>query len=185
MKIIKNAFALWLFAAIVFCYKPLYAQTVPDPPAQHPRILLMAGEEEQIQKSIDSDPLWRKMHQTILDEANGMISLSPIERVLEGRRLLGQSREALRRIFNLAYAYRLTDDAKYAKRTEKEMLAIAQFSDWNPSHYLDVGEMTMAMAIGYDWVYPTLSTESRKTISEAIVKQGLKTSQDKRYNKWL
>ena len=30
------------------------------------------------------------------------------------------------------------------------MLAIAQFADWNPSHFLDVAEMTMGMAIGYD-----------------------------------
>lgn len=161
------------------------AQTVPDPPAQHPRLLMLAGEEKQIQQTIDSDPAWQKMHQVIVDESDVIIGLAPIERIQIGRRLLDKSREALRRLFYLGYSYRLTNEIKYAQRAEKEMLAIAQFSDWNPTHYLDVGEMTMAMAIGYDWIYPTLSPDSRKAISQAIIEKGLKTSMDSRYNSWL
>lgn len=161
------------------------AQTIPEPPAQHPRLLMLAGEEKQIQQTIAADPAWRKMHQTILDESDRIIPLPPIERIQIGRRLLDKSREALRRLFYLAYSYRLTNETKYAQRAEKEMLAIARFSDWNPTHYLDVGEMTMAMAIGYDWTYPTLSPESRKVISRAIIEKGLNTSLDSRYNGFL
>ncbi len=184
MKRLALFFSVVCFAALL---KVQYAaaQTVPDPPAGHPRIMLMAGEEKEIQKTIAADPLWQKVHQAILDESDKIIPLPPVERILEGRRLLDKSREALQRIFNLSYAYRLTDEDKYAQRAEKEMLAISQFSDWNPSHYLDVGEMTMAMAIGYDWVYPKLSPQSRQKISQAIIEKGLKTSQDKRYNHWL
>ena len=134
------------------------------------------GEEKQIQQTIASDPAWQKMHQVIVDESDVIIGLAPIERIQIGRRLLDKSREALRRLFYLGYSYRLTNEIKYAQRAEKEMLAIAKFSDWNPTHYLDVGEMTMAMAIGYDWIYPTLSPESRKAISQAIIEKGLKTS---------
>jgi len=65
------------------------------------------------------------------------------------------------------------------------MLAIAAFSDWNPSHFLDVAEMTMAMAIGYDWLYQDLSNESKQIIREAIVKKGLEPSLDNKYNSWL
>ena len=176
---------LAVIATLFVGIKPSLAQTIPEPPAQHPRLLLMAGEEKEIKEAIESDPLWRKMHQAVLDESDKIISLPPVERVLEGRRLLDKSREALRRIFHLAYAYRMTNDDKYARRAEKEMLAIAEFSDWNPTHYLDVGEMTMAMAIGYDWIYPTLSPESRKTISQAIIKHGLDTSLDDKYDHWL
>lgn len=170
---------------IIFLVETSFAQTVPDPPAGHPRLLLLAGEEKAIQKSIDADPLWQKVHRAILDESNEIIPLPPVERVLEGRRLLGQSREALQRIFNLAYAYRLTNEDKYARRAEQEMLAIATFSDWNPTHYLDVGEMTMAMAIGYDWLFDKLPPQSREAISRAIIDKGLRTSQDERYNQWL
>lgn len=174
-----------VLATLLVFAKNTLAQTIPDPPAGHPRILLMAGEEKQIQKAIDNDPTWRKMHEAIVSEAGSIIALPPIERIQIGRRLLDKSRGALRRLFHLGYAYRLTNDRKYAQRAEKEMLAIAGFSDWNPTHYLDVGEMTMAMAIGYDWIYPALSSESRKAISQAIIEKGLNTSLDERYNSWL
>ena len=58
----------------------------------------------------------------------------------------------------------------------------ASFSDWNPSHFLDVGEMTMALAIGYDWLYPQLSVQTKEAIEKAIVEKGLKPSFDERYN---
>lgn len=56
------------------------------------------------------------------------------------------------------------------------MLAAAAFADWNPSHFLDVAEMTAALGIGYDWLYEELSEEDRRGIREAIVEKGLKPS---------
>lgn len=152
---------------------------------QHPRILLLQGEERQIEQSIAASATLKKMHEAILAESNRIIDLPPIERIQIGRRLLNQSREALRRIFQLSYAWRMTGEQKYFDRCEKEMLAIAKFSDWNPSHFLDVAEMTMAMAIGYDWLFPKLSAKSKKTIREAIVHKGIYPSLDSKYNSWL
>jgi hypothetical protein len=91
----------------------------------------------------------------------------------------------LRRIFFLSYAYRTSGEVKYAERAEKEMVYIAGFSDWNPSHFLDVAEMTMAVAIGYDWLYDRLSPESREVIREAILKKGIEPSMDSKFNGWL
>ena len=65
------------------------------------------------------------------------------------------------------------------------MLQIAGFSDWNPSHFLDVAEMTMAVAIGYDWLYDQLSPSSKTIIKEAILKKGLEPSLDPKHNSWL
>jgi hypothetical protein len=73
----------------------------------------------------------------------------------------------------LSAAYRLTGDRAFAERAEKEMLAVAAFTDWNPSHFLDVGEMTAALAIGYDWLNDVLPPETRTLIRAAIVKKGL------------
>ncbi|GAB3163207.1 heparinase II/III domain-containing protein [Telluribacter humicola] len=171
---------LWLCSGL----GQVTAQNLPAPPG-HPRLLLLAGEEKQIQKAIAAEPTWQKMHQAILSESDQIIQLPPIERIQIGRRLLDKSREALRRLFHLSYAWRMTQDSKYAQRAEKEMLAIAGFSDWNPTHYLDVAEMTMAMAIGYDWLYPVLSPESKKTIAQAITEKGLNTSLDDQYNAFL
>lgn len=152
---------------------------------QHPRILLLGGEERQIEQSIAASPVWKKMHQAILAECDQIIAKPPVERIQIGRRLLDKSREALRRIFQLSYAWRMTGEQKYFDRCEKEMLAISNFSDWNPSHFLDVAEMTMAVSIGYDWLYPKLSASSKKIIREAIVSKGLNQSLDNKYNSWL
>ena len=151
----------------------------------HPRILLFKGEVKEIQKSIKADKNWAKIHQIILDEGNKMLALPTLERIQIGRRLLDKSRECIRRVFYLSYAYRLTKDKKYFERAEKELLKVSQFSDWNPSHFLDVAEMTMGVAIGYDWLYADLSPSSRSIIREAIIKKGIEPSLDPQYNGWL
>lgn len=151
----------------------------------HPRILFFRGEEKAIETSIRKEAEWTKVHEAILKEADRIIGLEPIQRIQIGRRLLDKSREALRRLFQLSYAYRMSGDAKYFNRAEREMLAIAAFSDWNPSHFLDVAEMTMAMSIGYDWLHDRLSETSRTAIREAIIHKGLEPSLDSRYNSWL
>src|SRR5690554_6318242 len=135
----------------------------------HPRIMLFQEDEAAISQMIQTDGHWEKMHQAIITASDEIISLPPVERIQIGRRLLDKSREALRRIFHLSYAYRMTGEEKYLNRAEKELLAVSNFSDWNPSHFLDVAEMTMAVAIGYDWLFEHLSEDSRKTIREAIV----------------
>lgn len=151
----------------------------------HPRILLFKNEEEAIRKNIASDATWAKMHQAILDESDNIIGMPPLERIQIGRRLLDKSREAIRRLFFLSYAFRMTQQDKYLQRAEKEMLTIADFSDWNPTHFLDVAEMTLAMGIGYDWLYDRLPESSRQSIKEAILKKGLEPSLDSKYNSWL
>ena len=150
--------------------------------ADHPRILLHKGAEKKLLKQINRDAVWKEIHTATLGEADRIITLPVSERIKTGMRLLAVSRENLRRIFILSYAYRMTGQEKYLVRAEQEMLKAASFSDWNPSHFLDVGEMTMALGVGYDWLYPALSEASRRTIREAIVKKGFKPSYDTAYN---
>ena len=153
-------------------------------PPQHPRILLLEGEESAVRKTLSSENKWESVSSFILYECNRIVKEPPVERKLIGRRLLDKSREALRRIFYLSYAWRMTSDAKYLERAEQEMLAVSAFSDWNPSHFLDVAEMTMGVAIGYDWLYDKLSEESRNIIKGAIVEKGLKPSLLPANNGW-
>ncbi|WP_229208917.1 heparinase II/III domain-containing protein [Dyadobacter luticola] len=188
------------FAALIFVLTTTLAQAqvremdtvqlvnpktvIPD----HPRLLLLKGEEKLLQKSINSKRIWKQVHSSILHQCDSLIATKPVERVLLGVRLLAKSRECLYRVFYLSYAWRMTHEEKYLKRAEQELLAVSNFSDWNPSHYLDVAEMTMAAAIGYDWLYDDLSEKSRTIIREAILKKGVGTSYDSaypNYRKWL
>lgn len=151
----------------------------------HPRLIMASDEIKTILKNVERDKNWQKIHNAIIEECNSLKDREVCGRTMEGRRLLHTSREALRRIFYLSYAYRTTNDRSYAERAQKEMVAIANFTDWNPSHFLDVAEMTLAMAIGYDWCYNTLSETTRKTLEDAIVQMGVNLSLDKKNNQWL
>lgn len=179
---------------LFFCFLTLYAVVAPaqnktltsnSQHLDHPRILLFQGEEAAIQEKVAGSATWKKMHEAILDECETIIEQPPVERIKTGRRLLSKSREGLRRVFYLSYAWRMTREEKYFLRAEEEMLAVSGFSDWNPSHFLDVAEMTMAVAIGYDWLYDRLPESSKEIIREAIVKKGIEPSYNEEYNWFL
>ena len=180
---IQFCVALLLFNSPVFAQVDHIGSEIKLP--AHPRILMLKGEEDAVKKTIADDAIWAKLQQAILTEADNLLTIMPVERIQIGRRLLDKSREALRRLFFLSYAYRMTLQQKYLERAEKEMLAIAAFTDWNPSHFLDVAEMTMAISIGYDWLYNNLSESSRAIIKEAIIKKGIEPSLDEKNNSWL
>lgn len=164
-------------------------ENTPDPltgdEGIHPRLMLLEGEEEQIQRLIDEDATWQEVHFSILERSNDFFKKPLLQRKLTGRRLLSVSRDCIHRLFFLAYTYRMTGSERFARRAEEEMLSVAAFSDWNPSHFLDVAEMTMGMAIGYDWLYDYLPESSRKIIRDAIKNKGLEPSFDNSYNWFL
>ena len=152
----------------------------------HPRLFFLSGEEALLKQKLSSVSNLNKVHNLIISECNDLLNLPVQQRVLTGIRLLSVSREAIRRISFLSYAYRMTGDVRYAKRAETEMLAMAAFSDWNPTHFLDVAEMTLAMAIGYDWLYNYMGSTSRVSIATAIKNKGIEqTTGTKANQSWL
>ncbi len=80
-----------------------------------------------------------------------MLALSPQEPLDNGDINLSMSREQVSRMITLSLAYRIFDDARYANKVEEELLNVCSFQSWNPGHFLDVAEMTAAVAIGYDY----------------------------------
>src|SRR5262245_38119833 len=82
-----------------------------SPPA-HPRILWFKGDEATVKKMIASDKTWSSLQQAVLAESDNLLTIPPVERIKIGRRLLDKSREALRRLFFLSYAYRMTQQSK-------------------------------------------------------------------------
>ncbi len=136
--------------------------------------LLIAGFDE-LRRGAET-PEGRLLAERIEYDAERLLTEKPSKYQKTGIRLLDVSRTVLYRVNTLAVAYHLTGRKAYAERAVSEMLAAAAFPDWNPSHFLDVGEMTLALAVGYDWLYETMSPEARETIREAILKHGLRTS---------
>lgn len=156
-----------------------------EPVPDHPRILMLKGEENTLKSKIAAEPLLASLHKAILQESDRMLPQPVLTRNQIGRRILHTSREAIRRVLYLSYSFRMTGDDKYLRRAEKELLAMAALADWNPSHFLDVAEMTTAVSIGYDWLYPNLGETSRKQIAAAIRDKGIAPSLNSQNNGWL
>lgn len=142
----------------------------------HPRLFVSADAMPALKAKISNDSVLSAVYAHLIASADATMDMEPVKRIKEGKRLLSVCRACLQRVSYLAFAFRMTEQEKYLKRAEQEMLAAAAFEDWNPSHFLDVAEMTAALAVGYDWLYDGLDPASRDTIRDAIVKLGLETS---------
>jgi len=143
----------------------------------HPLLFADAAGFDAVRAFTATNELGRLALGRLRFEADQFLTFPPCERKMEGRRLLGVSRQVLHRVTVLAMAYRLTGHVPYLERAAAEMRAAAGFTDWNPSHFLDVAEMTLALAAGYDWLYADLDAQTRETVSAAILEKGLLTSQ--------
>jgi hypothetical protein len=139
----------------------------------HPRLLWTDEQIASVKKAVEQDPLAQRWEQKLKADAEKMLKQPTVEHVLIGPRLLDKSRTTLDRVSTLAGLYRLTGDARYAERAKKELQTVAAFDDWNLSHFLDVAEMTNAVALGYDWLFDYLSPEERAILRKAIVTKGL------------
>ncbi len=177
-------FLITLAYIVTSAFAPAFCQSLDyDKLAPHPRLLLRSGDIEAMKKFCQESANARKVHDKIIADAESFLLKEPVvfQKDESNKRILLVSREALKRIFYLSYAYKMTDDNRYAARAEKEMLAVSDFHSWNPSHFLDVGEMTMALAIGYDWLYDYLSRHSRSIIGTAIYEKGLKAQENEKH----
>lgn len=173
-------FILLLGSMILFCLgsSAVAAETfmLPSTIPPHPRLLASPADWTRLQSQIHTDPVSACMVGSMEEHAKKLLTEPPAERKLTGRRLLGVSREVLRRIITLAMVARVTGDKAYAERAIAEMKAVADFTDWNPSHFLDVGEMSLAVAIGYDWLFDSLNEADRQKIGQALLEKGIQPS---------
>ncbi len=140
---------------------------------EHPRLLFTREDEVRVKKLAAENRLLAALIAENRKAAEALLEAEPVRHELKGPRLLTQSRQCIYATWTSAMAWRLGGDRRFLERAKKEMLTAAAFPDWNPSHFLDVAEMTAALAVGYDWLHGELSDEERARIRGAIVKLGL------------
>ncbi len=139
----------------------------------HPRLFLTEQKVTEYKQLRSTDATLDKYINAVIATANSLATKPMLTRVLIGPRLLDVSRELLKRTTHLAMAYRFTGDKKYLEAAINNMKAVCEFTDWNPSHFLDVAEMTNGVAIGYDWLYNDMSSADRETIRTGLKVKGL------------
>jgi len=139
-----------------------------------PRLVLTPLIEKELKTKLKSDPVVKNYYEAIKLNAADIQTKSLLIRKLEGRRLLGTSREMLYRMSVLAMVYRIEKDPKVLTRIEAELTAVCNFTDWNPSHYLDVAEMSLAVAIAVDWVGDALPKTIVELAKTSLIEKGIK-----------
>lgn len=144
----------------------------------HPRLLVTAADWPRLRAQVAADANYRAFTEGVIAMARARLAAPAPIRELEGKRLLTVSRRVFADALFLAAAYHLDGDPVFLATAERNLLAAAAFSDWNPSHFLDVAEMTAALALGYDWLYADLSPATRASLRKAILEKGLRPGLD-------
>lgn len=143
----------------------------------HPRLIFTKKKTLRIRREIqqpNGDRVYKALFSKIIGFAERFLNEEPSKHELrDGIRLGYVCQENARRMLILALAYNLTDDERYARRAYREMLYSSSFPDFNPYHFLDVGEMCLGLGLAYDWLYGYMSEDERTPIREAIVEKGI------------
>ena len=71
-----------------------------------------------------------------------------------------------------AYAYRMTGHTKYLSKVRSDLTTLCTFPNWDYSN-LSHGEISLAAAIAYDWLYYDLTLDERKMVRRAISEKSL------------
>lgn len=156
----------------------------------HPKLLMSADDFAGIRAKLSADGAERtalyKADSVVMEVAERCIA-SPKEITykldVSGKRLLSVSRLALERLFNCAYAFRVTGRKNFLDRAIEDFRTVCAFPDWHPSHFLDVGEMALGVAIAYDWLYDELSEEDRAVAENCLVEYAMKPSHGQWWHK--
>ncbi|MBC8767178.1 heparinase II/III family protein [Arenibacter sp. BSSL-BM3] len=147
-----------------------------------PKLVLNPKIEKNLIKKLKTDPVVRNLYKAIQANAVEIQKEPLLIRELEGRRLLHVSREMLYRINILGMVYRIEKDPVILARIDEELKAVCNFSDWNPSHYLDVAEMSMAVAFGIDWAGEALPSSTVELAKVSLIEKGIKPSYNEKGN---
>lgn len=151
-----------------------------------PRLVLTSDKVKLLQQKIQTDAAIKNMYAAIRLNVEDIYKQPLLERIQIGRRLLSVSREMLYRANMLGIVYALEKDKIVLARLDKEIQGVCNFSDWNPSHYLDVAEMAMAVAIALDWTAGDLPKTTIELAQQALIEKGIKPSYNPKGNvSWI
>ncbi|SHG06469.1 Heparinase II/III-like protein [Fodinibius roseus] len=149
-----------------------------------PRLILNEDRESLLREKLQSNPVVGNMYQALKLNAGQIRSQPLLEREMVGRRLLGTSREMLYRMNVLGMVYRMEEDPAVLERINEELQSVISFSDWNPSHFLDVAEMSLAVALAIDWVGDDLPASTVAQAKTALIEKGIKPSYNEEVTGW-
>ncbi len=147
------------------------------PDNRHPRLIFTEDKLGVIRREVVSengDRVYKKIFADIKEFVDGLLNTPPYEYgIPDGIRMLHVCNGNATHMLLSAAAYLVSGEEKYAERAYRTMLHCASFKDFNPYHFLDVGELAVALGLTYDWLYYWMGEEKRRPIREAIITKAI------------
>ncbi|KAI0830525.1 chondroitin AC/alginate lyase [Trametes gibbosa] len=146
-----------------------------------PRLIAPSYKWQALPALIKSDPYLKSWNDTIFGNATAYYSLPVVQYFMDGDSgILDNAREIKMRIKAFAYVYRMTNDTKWVDRAYQELQNAVSDSfgpsgslKWNPTHFLDTGELTAAFGYAYDWLYDVWTDDQKTEIRTNMLTYGL------------
>ncbi|MDU5261441.1 MAG: heparinase II/III family protein, partial [Clostridium celatum] len=138
----------------------------------HPKIILNDKLINRINSLItNEDANMSEWYNKIKVQANSILNKPVIKyNKIDNEKIDTTSKQYIQ---DLSFMYLLTNDEKYADRAWLEIENICNYNDWNNSFLLDTVALSVAVAIGYDWLYNYLSIDQREFIEKNIKSKSL------------
>jgi len=150
-----------------------------------PRLILTPSIEKNLKRKLKVDPVVQNYYAAMQLNAKEILAESVLTYNVVGRRLLGTSREMLRRMTILSMVYRIDREPSILNKINDELIAVCNFPDWNPSHFLDVAEMALAVAIAVDWTGNFLPEKTRQLAITSLIEKCINASFGKKDPDWV
>ena len=146
-----------------------------------PRLVLNQATEKRLREKLQTDPLIQHIYQAIKYNAASVLALDLItvdipDNPRSQQNQLGISRDFLYRINMLGMVYFVEKNPDILKRLNEEVIAACNFPTWNPKHFLDVGEMSLAIALALDWTAGKLPKSTISLAKKSLIEKGIMPS---------
>ncbi|MEX2640038.1 MAG: heparinase II/III family protein [Balneolales bacterium] len=154
---------------------------------QGPRLVLNSERENVLRSKLETDPLVQAYYATLKSDAERILQEPFLEReIYDGTRMLAISQQMVSRLGTLGMVYHLEKDPRLLERIDQELITVSNYEDWNPSHYLDTGEMSLAVSLGLDWAGEDLPASTVELAQTALIEKGLRPSfSGESYTWWI
>lgn len=148
---------------------------------ESPRLVLNKKIEKHLRQKLKKDSVTISIYESIKYNAalvmeKDIITVDIPDNPKSQKNQLGISRDFLWRINMLAMVYLIEKDKTILDRINTEVVAACSFPTWNPKHFLDVGEMSLAISLAIDWTADDLPLSTINLAKQSLIEKGINPS---------
>ncbi len=142
---------------------------------QRPSLIVPHGTFDKIKEDMQTDAVLKSKVERFIASCENMLTANVVKYKLGDGIRMAMAQQLYDRGVGLSFCYRMTGDAKYKDKLWENLEAASTFPDFNPGHFLDVGNAGNGVVVAYNWLYDEWAKEPEKleTIENMMYKSVL------------